>query len=341
MFTTRRPRRVPNSTWPATSANRVSSPPRPTPSPGWKCVPRCRTMISPAPTIWPPKRLTPRRWALESRPLRVEDAPFLCAMRAACLVWWSGAGPSGLDRGDLDAGQLLAVALALPVPGLVLELHDRDLRALLGSDDLGRHPGAGQGGRVARDVAAVHEQNGGQLDGVAGLRLHSVHDDDVADGHLLLTAASADDRVHVKLTLLSFGVAVLGRATTHAAHGEGRHGVQGRHAPERTDPSGYGGVGSGVKPGRRPWPTERRSGRRPPDQDGEACTSAASPAGSPAVGAPSTSAPGGGRDGAEARRRRRRGCSGAGCSVVGWTAGSTVPGWTGPASTVTAPAGSG
>ena len=27
-----------------------------------------------------PKRLTPRNCALESRPLRVEDAPFLCAM---------------------------------------------------------------------------------------------------------------------------------------------------------------------------------------------------------------------------------------------------------------------
>src|SRR5262249_40010677 len=54
MFTTRRPRRVPNSTLPATSANKVSSPPRPTPVPGWKWVPRWRTMISPAFTSWPP-----------------------------------------------------------------------------------------------------------------------------------------------------------------------------------------------------------------------------------------------------------------------------------------------
>ena len=34
----------------------------------------------PAETTWPPKRLTPRYWALESRPLRVELAPFLCAI---------------------------------------------------------------------------------------------------------------------------------------------------------------------------------------------------------------------------------------------------------------------
>jgi hypothetical protein len=61
MLTTLRPRRVPNSTAPACSANSVSSPPRPTPEPGWKWVPRWRTMISPALTSWPPKRLTPRR----------------------------------------------------------------------------------------------------------------------------------------------------------------------------------------------------------------------------------------------------------------------------------------
>src|SRR4249919_1694251 len=60
-LTTRRPRRVPNSTWPATRANKVSSLPRPTPTPGWKWVPRCLTMISPAFTCWPPNRLTPSR----------------------------------------------------------------------------------------------------------------------------------------------------------------------------------------------------------------------------------------------------------------------------------------
>jgi len=36
MSTTRRPRRLPNCTAPASSANNVSSPPRPTFSPGWK-----------------------------------------------------------------------------------------------------------------------------------------------------------------------------------------------------------------------------------------------------------------------------------------------------------------
>src|SRR5262249_28474085 len=77
MLTTLRPRLVPNCTAPAASAKRVSSPPRPTRSPGWNLVPRCRTRISPALTTCPPNRLTPRRWAAESRPLRELDAPFL------------------------------------------------------------------------------------------------------------------------------------------------------------------------------------------------------------------------------------------------------------------------
>jgi len=37
-------------------------------------------MISPAFTGWPPNRFTPSRCAFESRPLRLDDAPFLCAI---------------------------------------------------------------------------------------------------------------------------------------------------------------------------------------------------------------------------------------------------------------------
>src|SRR5204862_4015674 len=77
MLTTLRPRRLPNCTAPAARANSVSSPPRPTRSPGWNLVPRWRIRISPALTCCPPNRLTPSRCALESRPLRELDAPFL------------------------------------------------------------------------------------------------------------------------------------------------------------------------------------------------------------------------------------------------------------------------
>src|ERR1700761_4984811 len=101
-----------NCTTPADLAKIVSSLPMPTPSPGLKRVPRWRTMISPPVTVWPPNTFTPRRWALESRPLREEPSPFLCAI-AGLRVGCCGLGARGtgqLDVLDLDARQFLTVA---------------------------------------------------------------------------------------------------------------------------------------------------------------------------------------------------------------------------------------
>src|SRR3712207_8298378 len=140
METVLRPRRVPKVTAPGCSANSVSSPPRRTPRPGWKWVPRWGTMISPALTTWPPKRFTPSRWALESRPLREDEAPFLCAISASALR----------DVADDHVGQGLTVALALVVAGLVLELVDADLRPLAVADDLAGHGHTGQSRGIAR-----------------------------------------------------------------------------------------------------------------------------------------------------------------------------------------------
>ena len=53
---------------------------RPTFLPGFHLVPCCRTRMVPPVTCSPPKRFTPSRWALLSRPLRLEPCPFLCAM---------------------------------------------------------------------------------------------------------------------------------------------------------------------------------------------------------------------------------------------------------------------
>src|ERR1035437_9704695 len=209
MLTVLGPRFFPNFTAPATNAKSVSSPPRPTPPPGWKCVPRWRTRISPALTAWPPKRLTPRYWEFESRPLRVEDAPFLCAMSVP--AFGSGAcqmrerpneGGSGLDRGDLDLGRVLTVTLTLAVSGLVLELHDRDLGAFGGLDHLGGDLDLRELARVGGHGGSIDQKKRSQINAVAGLALHLVDDEDVADRNLFLTAACANDRVHVGLTLL-------------------------------------------------------------------------------------------------------------------------------------------
>src|SRR5262245_55814725 len=65
-----------NFTSPSILANSVQSRPMPTLSPAWNFVPTCRTSTLPAFTAWPAKRLTPRIFGFESRPLRVEPCPF-------------------------------------------------------------------------------------------------------------------------------------------------------------------------------------------------------------------------------------------------------------------------
>src|SRR4051794_26051990 len=71
----------------------------------------------PARTGVPAYTFTPRRWALEPRPLRVEPAPFLCAMALS----------SGLDSGDLELGIGLPVPLLASVVLAAAELEDDDL----------------------------------------------------------------------------------------------------------------------------------------------------------------------------------------------------------------------
>src|SRR5215467_9308530 len=139
-------------------------------------------MISPAPTIWPPNRFTPSRCALESRPLRLEDAPFLCAIWNSVLLLRAGAGPGrtglrraglrrtglrstglgGANAGDPHLRVLLPVAQPAPVAGLVLVVDHVDLGASRSSHDLGRDLVAAQLGRIADDLAVVDNEHGWQ-----------------------------------------------------------------------------------------------------------------------------------------------------------------------------------
>src|SRR5215216_1199020 len=197
-------------TVPSTLANRVSSPPRPTPSPGWMRVPRWRTRIVPAVTSWPPWRLTPSRLAAESRPLRLEDAPFLCAISAFLflLVLLLGllgvAGPgrplaaAKVDGLDLEPGQGLAVAEGAALAGLVLVGEDADLGAPVVVDHAGRDLGLGQvGGGRGHVAVVVDDQQRLQLEAGTVVAAELLDVDEVADLHLVLLPAGADDGVHL------------------------------------------------------------------------------------------------------------------------------------------------
>src|SRR4051794_23676982 len=143
-------------------------------------------MISPAFTTWPPKRFTPRRCAFESRPLREDEAPFLCAMESSALR----------DVANHDVGQPLTVPLTLVVAGLVLELVDADLRALAVLDDLAGHGHLGQRIRVRGDGVAVDQEDGREGDGVTLLAGEPVDREPIAHGNLVLAATGLHDCVH-------------------------------------------------------------------------------------------------------------------------------------------------
>src|SRR6476660_925967 len=125
----RRPRSW-NLTTPSILAKSVSSLPRPTFWPGLNFVPRWRTMIVPPVTVWPPNAFTPRCWELESRPLRLEPCPFLCAMSWNLLPGTSPlAGGRQLDLVDTDPVQMLPVAGGPAERRTLLLLEHPDLRA--------------------------------------------------------------------------------------------------------------------------------------------------------------------------------------------------------------------
>src|SRR6266545_2964549 len=175
-------------TSPATSANSVWSLPTPTFWPGRRRVPRWRTRTVPASTCEPANSFTPSRCPAESRPLRVEPAPFLCAI-SLCL-----------DLRDAERRLRLAVAAAAALTGLVLVTEDLDLRALALSHDLRRHFCA-----VERRLACFHvvtvrdDQDVAERHGLAGPAGDAVDADERSLFDAVLLAAASDDGVHRKL----------------------------------------------------------------------------------------------------------------------------------------------
>src|SRR5829696_3650037 len=180
-------------------------------------VPRWRTRIVPAVTSWPPWRLTPSRLAAESRPLRLEDAPFLCAISAflfllVLLLLLGLAARAGralsaeVDRLDLEPGQGLAVAEGAALAGLVLVGEDADLLAPVLVDHTGRDLDLGQVlGRGGHLAVVVDDQQRLQLEAGAVVAAELLDVDEVTDLHLVLLPAGPDDGVHLGIVLSRWG----------------------------------------------------------------------------------------------------------------------------------------
>src|SRR5215475_10168487 len=187
-----------NATTPSMRANSVQSRPMPTLSPAWNLVPTWRTRIEPAETRSPANRLTPRILGPESRPLRVEPCPFLCAMALS------------LDRGDLHR----RVVLTMPVPADVVlaaaELEHDELVAAALLDDLAGDLGAGDGRLADRHAAAIargHQQHLVEHDRRAGIARELLDHHGLAGLDPVLLSTRLDHGVHDKSPQKAFGIA--------------------------------------------------------------------------------------------------------------------------------------
>src|SRR5690606_19115595 len=104
----------------------------------------------PARTTSPPYFLMPRYFGFESRPLREEPAPFLCAMVAS--------QSAERDVVDLHFREALPVSLLACVVLTALELEYDDLLAATVPHDLALHGSAVEHRNAAADVLAVGAQ---------------------------------------------------------------------------------------------------------------------------------------------------------------------------------------
>src|SRR4051794_5470678 len=284
-----RPRRPAlNCTTPGRDAKIVSSLPMPTPSPGRKRVPRWRTMISPPLTVWPANTFTPRRLAFESRPLRLEPSPFLCAI-SGFLVRLGPRAPAGdLDARHLDAGQLLAVAGAALVAALGLELEHAQLRAALVTDDLGLDLDLAESVAEQGLVAGVQERL--ELERGALVALQALHEQGRALLDAVLLTAGLDDCVghgwdHSSLEASVASAPALARERRRPPLRPRRRGFDSTASPSSEASDGSSGAVSPVSSAVPPSPSSPpRARERPRPLRRRRAFGASSPASSAAAG---------------------------------------------------------
>src|SRR6267378_1641737 len=170
----------------------VKSRPMPTPRPGCTRVPTCRTRMLPGMTRSPPYTLTPRCCPGESRPLREEPCPFLCA-----IVFESSLSQCGdaRDARDLQLGVGLAVA-ADAVPALFLGAEVPQLAVLAVREDLGLDLGAADRRGPDLDALALADRQHLERHRGADRLLQLLHLEQVALLDAVLLAARADHCVH-------------------------------------------------------------------------------------------------------------------------------------------------
>src|SRR5215469_8806592 len=146
-------------------------------------------MMLPASMAWPPYTFTPRYFGFESRPLRLEPTPFLCAMTQCSSC-------SGVDARDLDFGEMLTMSLLLLVVLAAAELDDADLVGTAVLAHGGTDSGTGHGRGTNGDrLTSAHQEDLVEGEGCAFVGVQQLHAQDVALLNAVLLAAGLDDCV--------------------------------------------------------------------------------------------------------------------------------------------------
>src|SRR5947209_356514 len=164
-------------------------------------------MISPPVTVCPANTFTPSRLACESRPLREDPRPFLCAIAClrsllGCFAGRARAAPGARPRattqpdlGHLDPGQLLPMAGAPLVAALGLELDHPELGPALVAHHARLHADAAEI-VAAEDVGAVDVEQRLELHRLALARGQPLDQQGLALLHAILLSAGFHDCVH-------------------------------------------------------------------------------------------------------------------------------------------------
>src|SRR5579875_148797 len=145
-------------------------------------------MISPPETSCPPKTFTPSRCPGESRPLRLDPSPFLCAIAALPLRC------ARSDLADLDLRQLLAVPAPTLVAALGLELEHPQLLAALVREHARAHPCGGELLGGAAHLPVAHQQRL-ERDRLSDRRVQALDVQALPALHAVLLAAAFHYRV--------------------------------------------------------------------------------------------------------------------------------------------------
>jgi hypothetical protein len=168
-------------------------------------VPRWRTRIVPALTVCPANRLTPSRWPLLSRPLRLVPPPFLCAIflylffLTACPFWFVRFHSRFQYSFDTQSGVELTVSVLMAVAYFRLIFKDDYLIAFTVCLSFSQYPGTFNDRITDGYIFAIGDKKYSiQFNGSTFIRTEAFNIQGLTLGNFILLATSLNYSVNFR-----------------------------------------------------------------------------------------------------------------------------------------------